>query len=163
VSPEPPEAGGEPRVAFGPDDPVPPEKREGVPEVAEEAPGRQERGPEEKPDVEEKPEEKGVEVAQEERPHEERKPSEIKFDLTGDPSTGRIYFVQLGAYRNEVQARNLEGAYSSNYPIAVYSAPSGSRSMYRVLVGPLNKDESGAVLHWFKARGFQDAFVRSAN
>jgi cell division septation protein DedD len=76
---------------------------------------------------------------------------------------GRTYFVQLGAYSDEALARSLEATYSKNYPIEVAMATSGKRGIFRVLVGPLSKDESGTVLYWFRARGFRDAFVRSAH
>jgi hypothetical protein len=32
--------------------------------------------------------------------------------------------------------------------------------MFRVVVGPLNKAESGTLLVWFRFRGFPDAFVK---
>ncbi len=84
-------------------------------------------------------------------------------ELIGDLTKGRTYFVQLGAYSDEALARSLEATYSKNYPIEVATTGSGARGIYRVLVGPLSEDESGTVLYWFRARGFNDAFVRSAD
>ena len=83
--------------------------------------------------------------------------------LSGNLAMGRTFFVQLGAYSDEALARSLEATYSKNYPIEVAMATSGKRGIFRVLVGPLSKDESGTVLYWFRARGFRDAFVRSAH
>ena len=34
-------------------------------------------------------------------------------------------------------------------------------AVYKVLVGPLNQDESGALLYKFRVKGFPDAFVRA--
>jgi len=83
--------------------------------------------------------------------------------LRGDPASGRIYFIQIGAYTDETLARSVEATYARNYPIDVYRSGMGPKGVYRVLVGPLNKDESGAVLYWFRAKGFKDAFIRSVN
>jgi hypothetical protein len=32
--------------------------------------------------------------------------------------------------------------------------------MYKVLLGPLGRDESGSVLYSVRARGYKDAFLR---
>jgi len=42
----------------------------------------------------------------------------------------------------------------------VVATQTGSKKIYKVLIGPLNKDESGAVLYWFKAKGHRDAFLK---
>jgi hypothetical protein len=140
VSPEPPESEEGVEVAIGQEDPFPPDVTEETTEVTEEV---------------------VTSVEPEEKKFFERA-SDIKLELTGDPATGRVYFVQLGAFNEKALAQSVEAVYSKNYPIGVYSSRNGKKGMYRVLVGPLNKDESGVVLHWFKAKGFKDAFVRSA-
>jgi len=107
------------------------------------------------------------EPAREIPPRDTRSESEklatLKLELKGDPTSGRMFYIQLGAYSDEIVARDLEAAYSKSYPIEILSFRSGTRGLYRVMVGPLNKDESGTVLYWFQVRGFKDAFVRSVN
>jgi len=49
------------------------------------------------------------------------------------------------------------------YPVAVLAAESSRGAVYRVLIGPLNQDESGTLLYWFQAKGYPDAFLRSVN
>jgi hypothetical protein len=154
ATPEPPEAREKELVAVAPEEPEPPESVvEAGPEIAEagappereeERPPREEARPGEKP-REERP---GLAGLEEEK-------------LRADPATGRIYFIQIGAYTDETLARSVEATYANNYPIDVYRSGRGTKGVFRVLVGPLNKDESGAVLYWFRAKGFKDAFIRS--
>jgi hypothetical protein len=170
---EPPEIEVGEETAFVPGEPLPPgEAEEKGPEgvLEEEVAGVTEPEPEEPKTEEETPKEVTPEVVTrveeevavaEEKPAHEKPAAALKTELTGDLKRGRVYFVQLGAYSDEALARSLEAIYSKDYPIEIYAAKSGERGIYRVLVGPLSKDESGAVLYWFKARGFKDAFVRS--
>lgn len=79
------------------------------------------------------------------------------------PPGDRAYYVQLGAFADESTARDLERLYRANYPIDVQPTARNGRSIYRVVVGPLGRDETGSVLQRFQALGFRDAFVRSVN
>jgi hypothetical protein len=72
----------------------------------------------------------------------------------------RSYFVQLGAYSTKGLAEKLASQLGGTYEVIVLAADSGGRLFYKVLVGPLNRDESGTLLYQFRARGFKDAFVR---
>ena len=78
-------------------------------------------------------------------------------ELPSDRERDRTYYIQLGAYLDMSLAQSLEASYSSQFPVEVLAAA----KLFRVLVGPLNKDESGTLLFWFKAKGFSDAFIRS--
>jgi hypothetical protein len=74
--------------------------------------------------------------------------------------TQDTWYVQLAAYATEKGAQDLATKLSSTYPARVIApTPTGAR-MYRVLIGPLNKAESGTLLVWFRFRGFPDAFVK---
>jgi cell division septation protein DedD len=83
--------------------------------------------------------------------------------LPADRKEGRTYFIQLGAYKSETLAMKVEDTYSERYPVAVLASASDVGAIYRVFIGPLNQDESGTLLHWFQAKGFRDAFLRSAH
>jgi len=72
----------------------------------------------------------------------------------------RTYFVQLGAYSTRVSAENLAGDLTKSYSVTILPADSGGRRFYKVLVGPLNVDESGTLLYQFRSLGFKDAFIR---
>jgi cell division septation protein DedD len=78
---------------------------------------------------------------------------------------GQAYYVQLGAFADETSARELERLYRATYPVDVQAAAAGrnGKSIFRVVVGPLGRDETGSVLQRFQALGFRDAFVRSLN
>ena len=86
-------------------------------------------------------------------------PQAAAFDLPSLAEGTPSFYIQLGAYLDEALAKDLKATYSSRYPVGIF--PSGK--LFRVLVGPLNEDESGTVLYWFQAKGFQDAFVRSGD
>ena len=49
---------------------------------------------------------------------------------------------------------------AETYPVTVYLSESADRPIYKVLLGPLNQDESGALLYQFRTKGYPDAFVR---
>jgi hypothetical protein len=72
----------------------------------------------------------------------------------------RTYFVQLGAYSTRNLAENLAGDLTRRYSVTILPADSGGRRFYKVLVGPLNVDESGTLLYQFRSRGFKDAFIQ---
>ena len=70
------------------------------------------------------------------------------------------YFVQLGAYSTRSLAEKLAGDFTQTYSVTILPASSGGRQFYKVLVGPLNVDESGTLLYQFRSRGFKDAFIQ---
>jgi cell division protein FtsN len=74
----------------------------------------------------------------------------------------RSFYLQLGAYSTRSLAEKLAKELSSTarYTVEVLPISSGDRLLYKVLVGPLNRDESGTLLFQFRARGFKDAFVQ---
>jgi hypothetical protein len=72
----------------------------------------------------------------------------------------QTYFVQLGAYSTRNLAEKLAGDLTHSYSVTILPASSGGRLFYKVLVGPLNVDESGTLLYQFRSRGFEDAFIQ---
>jgi rare lipoprotein A (peptidoglycan hydrolase) len=72
----------------------------------------------------------------------------------------QTYFVQLGAYSTRGLAEKLAGDLTQTYSVTILPASSEGRRFYKVLVGPLNVDESGTLLYQFRSRGFEDAFIQ---
>jgi len=70
------------------------------------------------------------------------------------------FYVQLGAYATQDVAQGLAARFMQTYPVIVLAPSSGDKQIYKVLIGPLNKAESGTLLPLFKFHGFRDAFVR---
>ena len=68
-----------------------------------------------------------------------------------------VYYIQIAVLANEDNINNLIDKYNK-YPIILLPREGGSG--YKVLVGPLNKDEYGSVLEKFRAFGFKDAFLK---
>lgn len=75
-------------------------------------------------------------------------------------STGDTYYVQLAAYSTEKGARDLAATLAPTYPALVMAPAAPGSRMFRVVIGPLNKAESGTLLVWFRFRGFPDAFLK---
>ncbi len=67
------------------------------------------------------------------------------------------YYVQIATYRDPQNARKVIGDHSRKYPIAIERT---GIDTLKIIVGPVKKDECGAVLERFKGFGFKDAFVR---
>ena len=78
------------------------------------------------------------------------------------PSGGKsdVYFLQLGAYAGEQMARDLAAKLAATYPTVVLSPAGTGTQIFKVMIGPLNRAESGTLLTWFRFRGFPDAFLR---
>ncbi len=71
------------------------------------------------------------------------------------------YFLQIAAYYSETLANKLVSRLSGSYPVTVLSTRKNDRVLYKVLVGPLNRDESGALLYWFRSKGYRDSFIKT--
>jgi rare lipoprotein A (peptidoglycan hydrolase) len=70
------------------------------------------------------------------------------------------YFLQLAAYGSEKGAQDLAATLTPTYPTLVVSPQGPGTPVYRVVIGPLNRAESGTLLTWFRYRGFPDAFLK---
>jgi hypothetical protein len=70
------------------------------------------------------------------------------------------YYIQLGAYREQYSALDLAGRLGGMYPVTVFISDSSDTFNYKVMVGPLGQDESGAVMYSFRSSGYPDAFLR---
>ena len=71
------------------------------------------------------------------------------------------FYLQLGAYETQEVAMTMAGRLPQAYPVVVLTPPADGKQTFKVLVGPLNKAESGTLLPLFKFRGFHDAFIRA--
>ncbi len=71
------------------------------------------------------------------------------------------YYLQIGAYTVPATAQVAVDALSATYPMAVLPIDSHGTTVYRVLVGPLEQDETGTLLLWLRAKGYRDTFIRS--
>jgi cell division septation protein DedD len=71
------------------------------------------------------------------------------------------YYVQLGAYRNAASIESALLKIDPGYPLKVQPSGSADNPLYRLLVGPVNLGESGALVQRFKGSGYRDAYVRS--
>jgi hypothetical protein len=98
-------------------------------------------------------------LAREKFAREEFAPPVFSAPLISRLEQGK-YYVQLGAYSKaelvEAELRRIGAA----YPVAVQNGGSSERPLYRILLGPVNLGESGAILQRFKGSGYGDAFVR---
>jgi PII-like signaling protein len=72
------------------------------------------------------------------------------------------YYVQIGAYRTTQTVESEILKVDKNLPVAVMRIESEDGPIYRVLIGPLNLGDSGAVLQRYKAI-YKDALLRVGN
>ncbi|WP_321992326.1 SPOR domain-containing protein [Marispirochaeta aestuarii] len=85
---------------------------------------------------------------------EEVETLEVPTALQVEPDS---LYLQLGVYTSPVSAESTAARFKGTYPVLVLNQ---DNAYYKVLVGPLSPDESGALLMNFRARGFRDAFIR---
>ncbi|MDR1899916.1 MAG: SPOR domain-containing protein [Treponema sp.] len=72
------------------------------------------------------------------------------------------YYLQIGAYSRVEAVESELSKIDRVYPVAVQNSGSTEKPVYRILLGPVNLGESGALLQRFKGMGYGDAFVRTA-
>jgi len=70
------------------------------------------------------------------------------------------WYVQLAAYHRVDHVEDEISRIGTAYPLAVQNIGTDTNPMFRVLLGPLNQGESGAMLQRFKSIGYNDAFIR---
>ncbi|GHV81520.1 hypothetical protein AGMMS49991_00780 [Spirochaetia bacterium] len=80
--------------------------------------------------------------------------------LIGQIEQGK-YYLQLAAYTQPEKVETEIARIPAAYPLAVQSDNSSNKTIYRLLVGPVNRGESGALLQYFKSKGYQGVFVRA--
>jgi cell division septation protein DedD len=73
------------------------------------------------------------------------------------------YYLQLGAFSRSESAESELNRIEKTYPLTIQNGGSAEKPIYRILVGPVNLGESGALLQRFKSIGYRDAFVRSGS
>lgn len=88
------------------------------------------------------------------------KETKSETEITAGSLEKGAYYVQLGVYSESGNAKSIADKYSGSYPVAVLRETSASKNIYKVLLGPVNYDESGGLLFNFRAKGFKDAFIR---
>jgi hypothetical protein len=84
----------------------------------------------------------------------------FSIPVIGELEKGQ-YYLQLGAYSKPDVLESSVAKLDKNYPLGVQTAGSPDKPVYRLLLGPVNLGESGALLQRFKGSGYRDAFVRT--
>lgn len=72
------------------------------------------------------------------------------------------YYLQVGAYSHVPTVERELGKIERNYPLTVQCISLSEKPAYRILIGPVNQGEAGALLRKYTAKGYKDAFVRRA-
>jgi cell division septation protein DedD len=70
------------------------------------------------------------------------------------------WYVQVGVYTRADNVEDEINRIGMAYPLAIQNVGTDTNPMFRVLLGPMNQGESGAMLQRFKSIGYTDAFVR---
>jgi hypothetical protein len=71
------------------------------------------------------------------------------------------WYVQVGAFSRSDSVEYEINRIGTAYPTVVQITGTDSTPVYRVLLGPMNQGESGAMLQRLKSIGYRDAFIRS--
>ena len=70
------------------------------------------------------------------------------------------YYLQVGAYSQAATVESELSKIGQGYPLKVQCIGDSVKPIYRILIGPINQGESGALLKKFQNSGYKDAFVR---
>jgi len=69
------------------------------------------------------------------------------------------YYLQIAAYSKAESVQSEIAKLDKQFPLAIMKAGNAGKPVYRILIGPVNLGESGALLQRFKT-SYKDAFVR---
>jgi hypothetical protein len=69
------------------------------------------------------------------------------------------YYLQLAAYTMPDLVEIELAKISTVYPLAIQETQNGGKPLYRILIGPVNPGESGALLQRFK-NSYPQAFIQ---
>jgi hypothetical protein len=69
------------------------------------------------------------------------------------------YYVQLRSYAKPELVESELVKVGKSLPVAVQAADVSGQKVYRVIIGPVSKSDSQALLQQFKNKGWTDAFV----
>ncbi|MBB6480608.1 SPOR domain-containing protein [Spirochaeta isovalerica] len=108
---------------------------------------------EEKPETDKVPEEKTVEPKLVER-------TELEHLIVRELHNGGSY-LQLGTYSNIDVLYSTIKSINDSYPTIVLTVGSGENQLYKLLIGPITRDEKGIVITRFRSLGYGDAFLYS--
>jgi hypothetical protein len=86
--------------------------------------------------------------------------SEFSVPLINELERGK-YYLQIGAFSQPASVEDALTKIDKAFPLAVQAGGSAGNPLYRILVGPVNQGESGALLQRFKRGGYGDVFVKS--
>ncbi|MGP1414796.1 MAG: hypothetical protein ACTTJ6_02505 [Treponema sp.] len=88
----------------------------------------------------------------------------LKAETKETFSTGKTLknssYVQIAVYTSALAVEDLLKKYSGQYPITVEKGDDVAGARYIVFIGPLKRDELGAIQERFKSFGFQDCFLK---
>jgi hypothetical protein len=73
-----------------------------------------------------------------------------------------MYYLQIAAYSKAETVHSELAKLDRNLPVAIMNAGSLESPIFRILVGPVNLGESGALLHRLRTT-HKDVFVRQGN
>lgn len=70
------------------------------------------------------------------------------------------YYIQIATYTNVSKAQLIVDSFGKKYPVVIERSVIKDGELLKVFIGPVKKDEYGAVLERFKLLGYKDAFVK---
>ena len=73
------------------------------------------------------------------------------------------YYVQLAALSRSDLVESELSRLGNTYPLTVQLINNSEVMLYRILLGPVNLGESGALLQRFRGIGYRDAFIRQGS
>lgn len=89
----------------------------------------------------------------------EKEPLEPK--ATEKLKKGELY-IQIAVYNDKYAAETVSKTYGKQYPVIVEESEKRGKAVYTVFIGPLQREETGAVIERFKKFGFEGSFLKKA-
>ncbi|QEN07950.1 hypothetical protein EXM22_08120 [Oceanispirochaeta crateris] len=84
--------------------------------------------------------------------------SALKDYIVNQLNNGSSY-IQLGAYGSTESVYDEIIGIEARYPMVVWTEHREDQTLYKLLIGPLTKDETGVLTYRFKDSGYADLFL----
>lgn len=73
------------------------------------------------------------------------------------------WYLQIGAYKNQKLVSKAAAGIQTPYPVKIMPVTVNSKSWYRLIVGPVGEDESGALYVHLKNMGFEQIIIHEGS
>lgn len=82
---------------------------------------------------------------------------------TGTALQKGYFYIQIASFSTEAALQNAVKGLGNRYAVFIEKALVKGKTVYRLFMGPLKKDETGVALMYVRSLGYKDAFIKEGS